>query len=556
MPVIHTTSTTYASGQYVVAPSFLSVNSVDNALIIGDFANNRVRAMSLANGGTNPVLNALSPDLEHSKISTLLGSGLRRFGFTESGTGASSSLLNEPMKIDIDRSNPSKNILYIADSQNQRIRSVDLSTGVVRTAAGVAGSGQATTDGNAALDTPINLPFGVAVGTVSPDTSGDIKFPIFFTDNGADGYSVADSKMNCAARIWNRSASNSFSLFGLSIPYGRISTFFGDASQGCFRYGGSGAGVSSLYRNANSVRVTANAAYMVLTYEHCIVKVDAGTGLSYPFLGTCGTMGSSNAGTYSTSSSSLSNFLMYSPTDIYEDPVAPGNFYVTEYGNDRVIYVNTTASGILMNDTVGEILEVPAYSVARILFGSNSMVVRPSAIAASGDTFCVANGILHAPINSVACNANDYPGLYSITGANTCSNGNQNIITSGGALPPGYSSAAYTSTPTNAGNAYTSNGYLTNFGSNSLFTKDGNNVVCYKRGKVNVSALRKVIGSQSGGARGTLTISNDSSNPTSQEGLSREGVGFWGPSGLAFDSEGALYVSDRWNHLIRKVLLE
>ena len=61
--------------------------------------------------------------------------------------------------------------VYIADSSNDRIRKVTVSTGIITTIAGSSTSGSYSGDGGAATSATLNYPWGVAV-----DESGRILY--------------------------------------------------------------------------------------------------------------------------------------------------------------------------------------------------------------------------------------------------------------------------------------------------------------------------------------------------------------------------------------------
>jgi sugar lactone lactonase YvrE len=90
-------------------------------------------------------------------ISTVAGTGQRRFS-GDAGPAVAAAL-NEPVALAVDR----KGHLYIADQSNNRVRMVDLESGVMTT---VAGTGEATYtgDGMLASETALAGPSGLALG--------------------------------------------------------------------------------------------------------------------------------------------------------------------------------------------------------------------------------------------------------------------------------------------------------------------------------------------------------------------------------------------------------
>jgi hypothetical protein len=121
----------------LAAPAFGFVPA-SATVFIADSQNNRVR---MINGSGN--------------ISTVAGNGIGLFG--GDGGLATSANLKNPTGVAV-----FTNLLYIADNQNNRIRMVNLTTGIITTVVGTGAAGSGG-DGGPATSAQLNGPYGVAV---------------------------------------------------------------------------------------------------------------------------------------------------------------------------------------------------------------------------------------------------------------------------------------------------------------------------------------------------------------------------------------------------------
>lgn len=132
----------YADGDRLSAmfssPQRVQVDSVGN-VYVADTLNHAIRRVDAVTG----------------EVTTVAGTGFRGFNGT-SGPGTS-VLLNQPRGIALE----GDGVLFVADSNNQRIRRVDLVTGYLTT---VAGSGKGCTgNGGAAINAKFYQPRGLTV---------------------------------------------------------------------------------------------------------------------------------------------------------------------------------------------------------------------------------------------------------------------------------------------------------------------------------------------------------------------------------------------------------
>ena len=121
-------------------PKGVAIDSSGN-FYIADYDNYRIRKVTVSTG----------------IITTIAGTGIATYsGDTGQGTSAA---LNLPHGVNLDSSGN----VYVADSYNNRIRKVTLSTGIITTVAGSSTSGSYSGDNGQATSAKLNSPTGIAV---------------------------------------------------------------------------------------------------------------------------------------------------------------------------------------------------------------------------------------------------------------------------------------------------------------------------------------------------------------------------------------------------------
>jgi hypothetical protein len=128
-----------AAAARLTTPFGIAIDS--GSLYVADSGNNRVRRMDLATG----------------TITTFAGTGVS--GSAGDGGPATAAQLNNPSAVAIASGN-----LYISEGAGNRIRRVDLATGIITTLAGTGAAGSGG-DGGPATAAQLNLPGGLAVGS-------------------------------------------------------------------------------------------------------------------------------------------------------------------------------------------------------------------------------------------------------------------------------------------------------------------------------------------------------------------------------------------------------
>jgi sugar lactone lactonase YvrE len=208
-----------------------SVATDGTSLFVADTGNSTIRKIDIASG----------------LVSTLTGSeGVP--GSTD-GTGTA-ALFQAPCGITTDGTN-----LYVADTGNNTIRKVVISTGVVTTLAGSAGV-HGSTDGTGTAAT-FDTPFGIV-------TDGPSLF-------------VADTGNN--------------TIRSVDIASGAVTTFVGTAGTA-----GStdGTGTAALFNHPVGITMSGTILYIADTGNSTIRVADISTGAVATFVGTAGVPGSTD----------------------------------------------------------------------------------------------------------------------------------------------------------------------------------------------------------------------------------------------------------------------
>jgi sugar lactone lactonase YvrE len=219
-------------------------------------------------------------------IASQAGNGV--LGYSGDGGPAASAEFSSPTGVAVDSSGN----LYIVDADNNRIRKVTASTGIITTVAGNGTAGYSG-DGGAATSAELDTPFGVAV-----DASGNL----YIVDVNND-------------RIRKVTAST-----------GIITTVAGNGTWGYSGDGGTATSAELFSPFGVAVDASGNL-YIADSGNNRIRKVTASTGIITTVAGN-GTAGSTGDGGAASSAE-----LSY-PTGVVVDSL--GNFYIADYNNNKV----------------------------------------------------------------------------------------------------------------------------------------------------------------------------------------------------------------------------
>ena len=249
-------------------------------VFIADFGNQRIREVAASTG----------------TIQTVAGNGTH--GFSGDGGPATSASLGYPSGLSVDSSGN----IFMADRDNNRVRKVIATTGIIQT---VAGNGDASYggDGGPATSGALNLPTGV------------------FVDSGANIF-IADFVNNRVREV--------------AAATGNIQTVAGNGTV--FFGGDGGPATSAQLNNPGGVFVDRSGNIFITdTLNQRIREVDAATGNIQTVAGN-GSQGFSGDGGPATSAA------LHLPRDVYAD--SANNIFIADYDNFRVREVVATTGNI------------------------------------------------------------------------------------------------------------------------------------------------------------------------------------------------------------------
>ncbi|MHC5023992.1 MAG: NHL domain-containing protein [Planctomycetota bacterium] len=266
-------------------------------------------------------------------------------GYSGDGGPAVSADVRQPYDATVDVNGN----VYIADELNHRIRRVDAATGIIETIAGTGAPGSSG-DGGLATAAKVRLPKGIiadAAGNVFVADTGnnkirkiDVSTGIIDTYAGTgqagssgDGGAATSARLKAPQGMILDAAGNLFiadtgnhKVRKVDAATGIITTVAGTGSPGSS--GDGGAATAANLKSPEGVAVDgSDHLFIADTGNNKIRRVDAATGFIATFAGT-GSAGSSGDGGAATSAT------FNTPSDVAVDGF--GDFYVADSNNNKV----------------------------------------------------------------------------------------------------------------------------------------------------------------------------------------------------------------------------
>jgi uncharacterized protein (TIGR03437 family) len=468
-------------------PIGIAVDAAGN-LYIADSGNNRIRKVT---NGT---------------ITTIAGNGTAGFSGDNSGNGATSAELNDPIGVAVDSSGN----VYVADYANDRIRKI--SNGVISTVAGNGTTGF-TGDNGQAVTAGVDEPRGVAV-----DSAGNIY--------------IADS--------------HNYRVRKVTVSTGVISTVAGNGTPGYS--GDNGLATLAELRYPASVSLdSAGNLYIADLGASVIRKVSSGTITTLAGNGTAGFGGDTGP---------AASALLDQPNGIALD--SSGDLFIADYLNGRIREISSgvinTVAGDSINGFAGDngpplsaelndpvAVAVDSSGNVYITDETNNRIRKVSGgvintIVGNGkagyvDNVAATSGELNDPLGiAVDSSGNLYIADRSNNRVRKVSGGIITTVAGIGTTGSGGDNGPATSAPLNSptGVALDSQGnlYIAEAGANRIR-------------KVSNGIITTLAGNGKAGYTGD-------NGPATSSQLSD-------PIGVALDSAGNIYITDHNNYVIRKI---
>ena len=320
-----------ATSSSLSSPFDAAVDSAGNLYIV-DATANRVRKVDAVTG----------------QISTIAGNGNR--GFSGDGGPGSSASLNQPTAVAVD----SAGNVFIADTNNFRIRRVAASTGVITTVAGTNNNANSG-DGGPAVAASLAQPLGIAVdasgnlyiasGVLRKITAstGVITSLVKGFGYAGDGGRAADALVSAQGKVVLDADGNLFFAEEATArirridKQGNISTYAGNGTRGYSGDNGPATAASLNVGYGLSLDAAGNL-YLTDTNNNRVRRVDRATGIITTVVGS----GDPGPGLFAGDGGPANASRLNAPVGTFVDPA--GNVFVADQRNSRVRIAHCIAS--------------------------------------------------------------------------------------------------------------------------------------------------------------------------------------------------------------------
>ena len=500
-------------------PSSVALDPIGN-LYIADQGNSRIRKVTAATG----------------IITTVAGTGVT--GYSGDLGPATNAQFYDPTAVTVD----SAGNLYIADRQNNVIREVDATSGIIRTIAGdhalttySGGSpfGSYSGDGGPATSAGLDQPTGVAVDLSGNLYIADSVFTIVrkvnattgiittvagdgqFTDltspdgDGGPATSARVDVTNIALdAIGNLYIAGIGRVRMVSAATGVISTVAGSANGSIS--GGDGGPATSAQLSPSAVAVDpVGNLYIADALNGTVRKVTATNG-------TISTVVGNNANTYSGDGGPAVSAQLNKPNGVAVDDA--GNLYIADTANSLIRAV-APGTGVI-NTVAGHYAPYSPINLTDGILATQGSLAVPAGIAldSSGNLYIA---------DSQECRVRKVTATSGII--TTIAGG----VTNAGGFPNGYAGDGGPATSSQLNAPY---GVAADAAGNVYIADTYNNVIR------EVTAATGIINTVAGGGVGYVGDGGQALN-----------AGLKLPTGVTLDSAGNVYIADQGNNAIRKI---
>lgn len=314
-----------ASTNTVFNPYGITIDN--NSLILVDFSNNRLRTLDIGtnDGNIDTLLTITDPKSNSSPDSPAVDAAKARLNFISDLLFRSSD--NSLLVADTTEAGLNMPTHFQPDgktTENNRVRKLDLSTGLLDT---VLGMGYGTyTNMQSAHEVLLHGLRGLGL----------------VADNllVLDRHWVPGGTRSCGFYLYNQN-SPSGTFYGSPVDNGKVGLIAGNYTQGCGTESANGTAAAAARMEPFSMNTTQDdTIYFTQFRRHCIMKVDV-TGNLTAVAGLCGAAGNAEG--------ALTSARFEYPLSIVKDPRYPTNMLVIDQSNkttSEIKYINLSGSDV------------------------------------------------------------------------------------------------------------------------------------------------------------------------------------------------------------------